>query len=252
MANFVMTAVSRNKKTGPIPVVTSSRDTCPTSCAFLNNGCYAEHGPLRLHWDKVSNGEAVNLLSFDQLLAAIRKLPRDQVWRYGQAGDLPNNHDQIRALAKANGGRKAIVYTHHRFYGVFNEIRSLGFNVNLSANDINEADELVKTGLPVVTVVDESFSKRPDESLRAFRDRIGGRLSFGTPGGNRVALCPASYLDTNCMLCRACAFPRAGGTIIGFPAHGTRKRRLSEKLSMSGELRVWERRRLPVENYSSA
>jgi hypothetical protein len=34
----------------------------------------------------------------------------------------------------------------------------------------------------------------------------------------------SQYLDTNCATCQVCASPRVGGTIIGFPAHGSRKR----------------------------
>jgi hypothetical protein len=55
---FHLTRSSGNRKTGPIPVTTSSRATCSPSCPFLLNGCYADGGgPLRLHWEKVTTGE---------------------------------------------------------------------------------------------------------------------------------------------------------------------------------------------------
>ena len=79
--------VSRNAKLGPIPVVTSTKQTCPTACPLMGAGCYAEHGPLAIHWKRVSEGQAGGSLT--ELCNRIRKMPKHQLWRYGQAGDLP-------------------------------------------------------------------------------------------------------------------------------------------------------------------
>lgn len=65
---------SKNKKTGEIPVVTSSSSTCPDSCPFKNNGCYAKGGPLRMHWMNVDSGK--HGIEFSELLEALRGLPR--------------------------------------------------------------------------------------------------------------------------------------------------------------------------------
>jgi hypothetical protein len=46
-----LTLVSRNAKTGPIPVSTTTRETCPDVCPFRKDnegGCYAEGGPIRM------------------------------------------------------------------------------------------------------------------------------------------------------------------------------------------------------------
>ena len=186
----------------------------------MNRGCYAETGPIRLLWNKVSAG--INALTFDQLLRKISLMRRGTLWRYGQAGDLPNDREQILALAQASRGRPALVYTHKRDVEVYREARDkFEFNINLSASSLEEADVLSKTGLPVVAIIPSSYQRKPTESLRDFRRRVGSRLS--TPGGVRVAICPATYLDTNCSLCRVCSRPRSADTIIGFPAHGTRK-----------------------------
>ena len=107
---FGLTLVSRNRKTGPIPVATSSSDTCPSTCALLTKGCYAKTGPIKLAWDRVEK----NGMDFKAFLAAVRKLPRRQLWRYGQAGDLPASPDDIKALAQANAGRPVLAYTHRR------------------------------------------------------------------------------------------------------------------------------------------
>lgn len=55
---FALTEKSRNEKTGPIAVSTSTAKTCPTSCPLMGNGCYAAHGPLGMYWAKVTAGNA--------------------------------------------------------------------------------------------------------------------------------------------------------------------------------------------------
>lgn len=54
---YHFTRASGNVKTGPIPVTTTSADSCPPTCSFKGNGCYAESGPLALHWRAVSSGK---------------------------------------------------------------------------------------------------------------------------------------------------------------------------------------------------
>ena len=50
-----ITPKSANAKTGPIPVSTTERASCPPDCA-MRAECYAASGPLALHWAAVSNG----------------------------------------------------------------------------------------------------------------------------------------------------------------------------------------------------
>ena len=58
---------SGNKKTGYMPVTYNSAATCPNSCIFKNNGCYASAGfHTRLNWDKVTAGKRGG--SFKELL----------------------------------------------------------------------------------------------------------------------------------------------------------------------------------------
>jgi hypothetical protein len=226
---FRLTRVSQNRKTGPIPVATSSSDTCPTTCPLLTGGCYGKGGPLRLVWQGVDKAG----VDFAAFLNLIRALPRRQLWRYGQAGDLPPKCEDIVALAEANRGRPVIAYTHRRAVDTIKtlkEVAKVGFHVNLSADSLAEADDLVTTGLPVVVVLPSTYERREDETLREFRNRIGGKLRLETPGGNQIAICPATYADTDCARCQACAKPRAGGTIIGFPAHGASKKKIDLRM----------------------
>src|SRR6476661_325903 len=121
---FLFTRVSRNRKVGPLPVVTASKDTCPDTCPLRGAGCYAEHGPLALVWAKV-------FLSLDQLCRHIRSLPRGQMWRYGQAGDLPKDPKAREKLIKSNASRPVICYTHHRDLEMVRDATARGFHVNV-------------------------------------------------------------------------------------------------------------------------
>lgn len=234
---YYLTEVSRNKKTGPIPVSTSSKLTCPSSCPLIGEGgCYAEAGPIRLHWQQVTNGERGT--DFKEFLLKIRRLPRKQLWRFAQAGDLPGegdviDRDQLIELAKANRSRPVIAFTHKpaTAYNVdaLREARSLGFQVNLSADDLSEADELAKTGLPVVVVLPADTGRKTvrgkwAETLTEYRTRLKKYLLI-TPANHKVAICPATYTDTTCNDCGVCAHNR-NSVIIGFPAHGTRKKKI--------------------------
>ena len=115
--------VSSNIKTGPIPVTTTSKNTCPESCQLKGNGCYAEAGHLNIHWQKVSKGERG--LPFDDALDTIKTLPSGSLVRHNQAGDLPGVGDvlladeNIRLAAALTYKRKRpFSYTHYPAHGV--------------------------------------------------------------------------------------------------------------------------------------
>jgi len=215
--HIAFTRVSRNAKTGPIPVTTSSEETCPEACALKNNGCYAEGGPLAMFWRKVTERKAG--LAWEDALSQIAKLPKGTFWRMNQAGDLPGVGDSIDPvsfgeLVKANRGRRGFTYTHKpasiaNLALVRTALRE-GFVVNLSADNLAKADELASTGAPVVVVL-------PSMQTTALK----------TPAGRHVAICPATISDNvTCASCGLCA-EQNRKSIIGFPAHGNRKKAAS-------------------------
>lgn len=210
---------SANEKTGPIPVSTTTRATCPVDCG-MRDACYAASGPLALHWAAVTSGaRGTDWQSFAQSIAA---LPDGQLWRHNQAGDLPGDGHTIDAaalgeLVSANRGRRGFTYTHYRDAQSLDWIRHAndwGFTVNLSANSLRDADTLADTGAgPVVCVL-------PSDATQNTR----------TPAGRRVVVCPATQRDdVSCATCQLCA--RKRDVIVGFPGHGTRKRVIDIKLA---------------------
>ena len=206
---YHLTIKSSNKKTGPIPVSTTDSTSCPTSCPLRSNGCYADSGPLKLHWMKVGKdrGEPLN-----EFCHQIRALPAGQLWRHNQAGDLPGFADRIDVrrlsrLVEANQGRRGFTYTHKpttpAHVKAIRRANRAGFTINLSANNINHADSLMHHNLPVATVLP-----------------IDSPHKQTTPGGHRVVACPATYKDTDCAHCGLCQVSDRD-FIVGFPVHGT-------------------------------
>lgn len=210
---YHLTPSSANAKTGPIPVTTTSASTCPEACPLKGNGCYAEYGPLGMHWSKVNQGVRGGTLV--ELCTQIRKFPKEQLWRWAQAGDLPGDTvlldpAAVEQLVVANDGRRGFGFTHYdasipHNAAVIRAANQEGFTVNLSANDLSHADALAELGVaPVVTLLPEGTTK-----------------PLKTPAGRFVAVCPATTRDNiTCASCGICAVAHRRA-VIGFPAHGT-------------------------------
>lgn len=214
---------SRNAKTGPIYVSTSSAATCPTACPFNNankGGCYADSGPLAIHWRKITHGERGG--NFEAFLTSVSRLPKGQLWRHNQAGDLAGLGDSLDVealslLVRANKGRKGFTYTHKPLTtqverDAIKGANNNGFTVNLSANNLAHADTLADLGIAPVAVV------LPSDATE----------NTVTPSGRKVIVCPATQRDdVSCMTCKLCAIAKRDA-IIGFPAHGTSKRKADQ------------------------
>ena len=208
---YHLTAKSANVKTGPIPVSTTSSDSCPVTCGQYKT-CYAKSGPLTLHWRKVDKTG----LSLEQFTAAIKALPNGQLWRHNQAGDLPGTDGAIdtaalQAIVNANTGKRGFTYTHKPLSAenraAVKSANDAGFTINISADALAAADAAKSANIgPVVVVVPENV-----------------RANFITPAGNQVVICPAAtHEGITCASCKLCAW-RGREVIIAFPAHGAQK-----------------------------
>jgi len=213
MFNFSFTAVSSNVKTGPIPVTRTDKKSCPDSCILKGKGCYAEGGPVLIHWKKLDDAG----LSLDELARKIKKLPKGQLWRHNEAGDLPGFNDmidiaQLTKLVDANKGKKGFTYTHYPM--VQHNIKAVklandsGFTINMSLNNLNELSQAKHLPLPKVVIL-------PKDSPNKFEH-----------DGVTVMKCPAQIKDEmSCSRCKLCADPNRK-MVIGFDPHGFRKNKV--------------------------
>lgn len=218
-----LTRISKNMKTGPIPVSTSGKSSCPKICPMRNNGCYAGHGALNIHWDRLENKTADGYAwgtDWDTFCDQVSSLPSGSIWRHNQAGDLPSLDDgktidgaAMARLIIANNGKRGFTYTHHDMRsavnrGIVKDSNDNGFIINLSANNLKHADTLINMDIGPVVVIQNAEN--------------GTRADTVTPEGNKVVTCPATYREgVTCLSCRLCA--RNRDVIVGFPAHGVGK-----------------------------
>lgn len=214
------TESSGNSKTGAMLVTTQSEDTCP-DCPFKGSGCYAKYGPLKMHWDKVSAGDRAK--DWEAFLAAIKAQQKGSFWRMSQAGDLPGkgnriNRRKLEEVVTANHGYRGFTYTHKPLTKANREMikyaNDNGFTINLSADNLADADKKAALNIgPVAVPIPTDYSP---EDLR-------------TPEGRKVVVC---LHDTHGLTCRQCGLCAVAGrkSIVGFPAHGTGKRKIEQQL----------------------
>lgn len=216
-----LTPISRNEKTGPIPVSTTESSTCPPSCSQFDT-CYAKYGHLSIHWKKIDEG--LRGMSWDEFCERIAKLPKNQLWRHNQAGDLPGDGenidpDALLKLIKANLGKRGFTYTHYPLtpenVEAIEAANDLGFTVNVSCDSLTDSDRIAQ-----ITSAPQSVILHSEEK----------RHALYTPAGRKVVVCPATYRDDmTCMRCGVCA-ETGNRAVIGFPAHGAKKRVIDLKL----------------------
>ena len=187
----------------------------------MGAGCYGEAGPVSIHWNNVKTPWAA-------FLAQIDAIPDGVLWRHAVAGDLPGKGNaldlgELLELIHANGQSSGFTYTHKPLKKGEDRwhIRQINskteFTINLSADSLCEADRKASWKIgPVVVVVPS-----------------GSVLMTQTPAGRQVMICPATYnANINCQNCGICAKARRD-FIVGFPAHGTRKNMINERLKQN-------------------
>lgn len=222
---IAVTEKSSNAKTGKMMVTKSDRNTCPSSCPFYRDGCYGEYGPVSWHWKKMEVGTNATgtpvETDWDCALAKISALPEDVIWRHNEVGDLPSgktcediNKDLLKDLVSANGDSKGFTYTHKtktkKNLQLIKFANDNGFTINLSADSLDHADELVKENVGPVAVV------LP----------IDQKTNLKTPNGNKVVICPNVTHKKTCKDCGLCQIS-SRKVVVGLPAHGVKKKSVS-------------------------
>ena len=224
---YHVTPKSQNQKVGDILVTTSSAATCSDTCPWKNNGCYAEHGPLAIHFRAVTAGKRGG--TWDEMCQKISDLPPGSAWRHNQAGDLPGEGDVIdsamlRQLVSSNTGKRGWTYTHKPVLSGPNaesnraaiaEANRLGFTINLSADSLADADAKADLMCGPVAVVLPS----------------GTAVTTYTPSGRKVVVCPAQREESKiaCKDCMLCQKQRA--VIVGFIPHGSGSKKVDATIA---------------------
>ena len=164
------------------------------------------------HWNLVTNGTRGD--DIPEFCRKLETLPEGNKARFWQAGDNPgdgirlNRADCVAIAEASNHLDRPFGYTHYRptqfNLRILKAMAKRGLTMNLSADNVGEADRFVETGLPVCVTLPEDYP-----------------ATLKTPAGNRIVICPEQLgkVDT-CENCMLCATPR--NYVIGFIAHGNK------------------------------
>ena len=237
---FDLTVKSENKKTGPMSLSRSPMQTCPEACPFRGRGCYANYGASYIWWKACSEAKGNTRTEYVAFLERVRALPRGGMFRHNQAGDLLGDGEILDEVALddltdacTSRSLSAFGYTH---YGVIPQkgtsaeaaminrvlierANREGFTINISCNSTAHADRVVESGIvaPVSCILPEQVKK-------------DGVNSVVSPGGHKIVVCPNVTKGVTCTECMLCMRPQRK-FIIGFPAHGSGKKRAEEVMA---------------------
>jgi hypothetical protein len=216
-----ITLASGNSQTGPIPTTVTEKESCPTTCAFFEKGCYGKYHLQGVHWRAVSDHKRG--VSWDEFISQVRKFVPNSLWRHNVTGDLPHifgdiNPGMVDSLVRANRGKKGFTYTHHVLnthnLKVIQNANANGFTISASTESVEVADKVMtEHNIPAVAVIPSTESRR----------------FFHTESGRKVIVCPAKIHKgkVNCASCGLCQ-QSDREFIIAFPAHGTAKNTVNQ------------------------
>lgn len=241
---MILLPTSSNKKTGDIMQSYSSRSTCPESCAFKHNGCYADGYHTSKQWDRcedkndaryVINGEHLKLGLLEGAFNKLRKNPvRDSIlFRHNVAGDIAIEGtdiidvNRVDTIAKAIEGANKVVgeiikgytYTHCEINlnasDIIHDAAKRGFLINASCETAEEARHAKALGINAVIA-----SVDPKETERELK-------AMGLYG----AQCPAQVKEgIDCNRCQLCAKNRK--VVIIFGVHGNASKKAAKVIMM--------------------
>lgn len=196
--------ISKNKKTGCISQTYSEPTTCPTSCPFKNNGCYAQGFPTCQHWKQCNT-------PVEDLKAVINGNPSTFVIRHNVAGDIAKqdtchiDNNLLDVLMDAYSEHLAYTYTHcvidDKNIALVKKALDNNFIINFSTEKPHKAIEALKAGCPAVIAV---WSMKQDETVI---------------DGVKFKKCPANKKNITCMSCKQC-WNKQRDYVIVFPCHG--------------------------------
>jgi hypothetical protein len=222
--NYSFTSHSSNKKIGNIAAVSTSSQSCPTTCGLFDE-CYGKLHFTGIQWRKLDKSG----LDFVQVMDLIHALKKRAKLRFNVVGDLAHQDgtiDTVKLLKLANVVKnrliETILYTHHSIDNALNVSAlklafSKGLHINISCEDIDKAKKALDYGLNAVIVLPTGSIHKviKHEDLTIVR-------------------CPAEYKESiqcaNCMLCSKDRVQKR--VVVAFTAHGAKRNALSKKLGV--------------------
>lgn len=210
---------SGNAKTGPIPTTARTQTSCPKTCPFLNNGCYAENKPGRPSvFDMAQKFGTDDLAALETRI--IKEVPSGSLIRWEVSGDVvnPSGSPDTRYIEMTN--RVAIErpdIRHIRFTHAWRKLapEMFAYPVNASCETPADVKQAIEHGFNVVITVPNA-----DDPI------IGQHIA-----GHKVIVCPEQADPKGNVTCKACGLcaksdrVQNGRTVnravVAFIAHGS-------------------------------
>jgi len=227
-----LSPVSDNRKTGPICVTYVAEVTCPGDCPLAGE-CYGRNGHLGGHWARLNeDAAALGATALDaarEEAALIRACPALSDLRLHVVGDCPDDEcaREVSGAAEeymARGAAAEVVaftYTH----AWRTVARASWGGVSVLASCETPFDLLAARGLnyAAALVVPEFTSDRA--------------YPIALPDGSSTTLVPCPYQTrgVQCVRCRLCMDADRllrDNLVIGFAAHGARRKSLVRTLDV--------------------
>ena len=198
----------------------AGQQSCPASCPFLGNGCYAESGPQGIHTARLnrSRGSAARIAAAEaRAIDALPTDPRASLLRLHTVGDCKTN-ETARTVAKAaerwsaRCDAPAYGYTHAWRTVARRAWRTVA--ILASVETLEDAARAMKRGYAAALVV--------AKHMRARAELVDGF---------RLIPCPSQTRGVTCADCRLCFDDtklRARQAVIVFEAHGSGARKVKE------------------------
>ena len=207
-----------NSKLGPVSTTSAAQQSCPTSCVFLGNGCYAEGGWPKLTTTWRLNRNLREYITPEEIAVeeaiAIDGLSGDRDLRLHFVGDSTTEvGTQILAEAACRymkkNGRRVWTYTH-----AWRTVpRSAWGSISVLASCETEEEVIAarRLGYATILVVPKHHSRKLQR-------------------GEAINLlpCPWETHGANCAKCRLCMDDRRlreSNITIAFEAHGDERTR---------------------------
>lgn len=218
-----------NAKLGGGVATYRSKSTCPTTCPFYDNGCYAFSN---IRTSRVADRFGTESHS-EQFARITDKVKAGELVRHAVSGDVMRSDSigrryvdwgyirEVDDLAQERPDLDHYSYTHAWERIGDNPFEHAVFNASCETEEqvVQAADQ----GWDAVITV-------PD-----FEDPVVGKEIETTQGTKRVVPCPAQTHGITCEECRLCAKPNRTA-VVAFAAHGMGKFKAEDALNRLKEV----------------
>jgi len=212
--------ISKNEKTGYVSATYAPIQSCPSSCPFKDNGCYAQGGNCGVHFRRMSNAAQ------DKSLVEIAQDEANQIdklqglfdLRVHVTGDCSTDETaQIVSEACARftekQGKTAWAYTH-----AWKQVDRKSWGT-----------VTVKASCETVQAVVEATEKGYSAALVTSLDRLALNVKALAEKGFKPVLCRNFVNKTQCVSCRKC-LKDDNKTVVLIPTHGATFKRADEAI----------------------